>query len=148
MQSIKTIALFTLATIFGAGAALAQTHAVQATMPFDFTVGNRLLPPGTYKIVPVTDAVIEIQNNSNKKLAVLSQMSPDSTRSENGGNLVFDKFGDQYFLREVLGGPSALNVNLPSSKSEKRARTQEATVNNQIHALAVEPSQVFVPTSN
>ena len=146
MQRIKTIALFTLATIFGAGAALAQTNAVQATMPFDFTVGNKLLPPGTYKVVPVNDSVIEIQNN-NRQVAVLSQTSPDSTATANG-KLVFDKFGDQYFLREVLGGPFALNVSLPSSKSETRARTQEATVNNQIHALAVEPSQVFVPTSN
>lgn len=147
MQRIKTIALFTLATIFGAGAALAQTHAVQATMPFDFTVGNKLLPPGTYKILPVTDSVIEIQSNHNGQLAILSQTSPDSTATAND-KLVFEKFGDQYFLREVLGGPFALNVNLPSSKSEKKARTQEATVNNQIHALAVEPTQVFVPTSN
>ena len=145
MQRITTIALFTVSSILGAGIASAQTYAVQATMPFNFTVGNKVLPAGTYKIVPVGDDVVEIQSQD-KQVWTLSPTLPNSTLPENGGKLVFDKFGDQYFLREVLGG-SDLNVDLPSSKSEKRARTQETTVDNQTHALVAEPSQVFVATS-
>jgi hypothetical protein len=155
MQRITTIALFIVSSILGAGMASAQTYAVQATMPFNFTVANKVLPPGTYKIVPVTDGVVEIKSQD-KQVSTLSATSPDtgadsdwlpSTQPENGGKLVFDKFGDQYFLRQVLGGAfalNALNVDLPSSKSEKRARTQEITVNNQTHALVAEPRQVVV----
>lgn len=146
MKRITALALFTVSSILGAGMAMAQTHGVKATMPFDFTVGGKLLPPGTYKILAVNDDVIEIQNQE-KTVSILSQSSPDSTVSEDGGKLVFDKFGDQYFLREVLGGASALNVNLPSSKSERYVRTREATVNNQTHASAAEPTRVFVATT-
>ena len=46
MKRITAIALFAAASALGAGHALAQDHAVQATMPFDFTVGNKLLPQG------------------------------------------------------------------------------------------------------
>lgn len=146
MQRITALALFMVSSILGAGMASAQTHGVKATMPFDFTVGGKLLPPGTYKILAVTndtDDVIEIQNQD-KTVSILSQSSPDSSVSPNGGKLVFDKVGDQYFLREVLGGAFALNVDLPSSKSEKYARTREATVNNQTHASVALPTQVFV----
>jgi hypothetical protein len=152
MQRIITIALFAVSSILGASMASAQTYAVQATMPFNFTVANKVLPPGTYKIVLVADGVVEIQSQD-KQVSTLSATSPDtgadsdwlrSTQPENGGKLVFDKFGDQYFLRQVLGGAFAFNVDLLSSKSEKRARTQEITVNNQTHALVAEPSQVFV----
>jgi hypothetical protein len=143
MKRITALALFAVSSMVGAGMASAQTHGVKATMPFDFTVGSKLLPPGTYKILPVNDDVIEIQNQD-KTVSILSQSSPDSSVSENGGKLVFDKFGDQYFLREVLGGAYALNVNLPASKSEKYAHTREATVNNQTHASVAQPSRIFV----
>ena len=146
MKRITSLALFAFSSIIGGALASAQTHGVEATMPFDFTVGGKLLPPGTYKILSVTDGVVEIQNQD-KTVAILSQSSPDSSVSENGGQLVFDKFGDQYFLREVLGGPYALNVDLPSSKSERNVRTREVAVNNQTHASVVEPTQVFVATT-
>lgn len=146
MKRITSLALFAFSSILGGAVASAQTHGVEATMPFDFTVGGKLLPPGTYKILAATDDVVEIQNHD-KTVAILSQSSPDSSVSDNGGKLVFDKFGDQYFLREVLGGAYALNVDLPSSKSERNVRTREVTVNNQTHASAVEPTQVFVPTT-
>ena len=146
MKRITSLALFAFSSILGGTVASAQTHGVNATMPFDFTVGGKLLPPGTYKILAVNDDVVEIQNQD-KTVAILSQSSPDSSVSENGGKLVFDKLGDQYFLREVLGGPYALNVNLPSSKSERNVRTREVTVNNQTHASVVEPTQVFVATT-
>jgi hypothetical protein len=146
MKRITALSLFMVSSILGAGMASAQTHGVKATMPFDFTVGGKLLPPGTYKILFLNDDVIQIQSQD-KAVSVLSQSSPDSSVSPNGAKLVFDKFGDQYFLREVLGGAFALNVDLPSSKSERYVRTREATVNNQTHASAAEPTQVFVATT-
>jgi hypothetical protein len=44
--------LFTLAVFVTAGSALAQDRAVWATVPFDFTVADKLLPSGTYTITP------------------------------------------------------------------------------------------------
>ena len=130
MKRITAIALFTLASILGAGNALAQSDEVRATVPFDFTVGNKLLPAGNYSITSVSNDGIEIRNRE-KHVAVLALAFPDGNQSENGGKLVFDKYAGQYFLREILCESSdAMNVKLPSTKSEKRARMEEASIPN------------------
>lgn len=129
MKRITAFALFTLAGILSCGSALAQDHAVQATVPFDFTIGNKLLPPGTYTIAPVSDEVIAIQNRD-RQVSILSSTSPDSRQAGSRSVLVFDEYAGQYFLREVLSESAALNVDLPRSKSEERASRQEAAVHN------------------
>ncbi len=138
MKRITALAIFSAATALAAGNLFAQAHAVQATMPFEFTVGNKLLPSGTYTIIPVRDDVIEIQN-SDKKVFILSPTSPDSRQLPNGAALIFDKYQNRYFLREVLAGSFALNVELPKPKSEKKARTQET--------MALNQSQISIPAS-
>ncbi|MGC1360890.1 MAG: hypothetical protein WA419_13995 [Silvibacterium sp.] len=134
MKRITTIALFAIASVLGPGKALAQGHAVKVTVPFNFTVGKNLLPPGIYKILPVTDNVIEIRNQDSQ-VSILSQISPDSNLSKNGGELVFDKYDGQYFLREILVESAALSVNLPPTKAEQRARRQEAMLPNHIQLV-------------
>jgi hypothetical protein len=42
--------------------------------------------------------------------------------------LVFQKYGNQYFLSEVLGPSTSLNVAIPRSKREQSVRREEATL--------------------
>jgi len=137
MKRITAIALFIVAGFVSSSRAIAQDRSVRATVPFDFTVANKLLPSGTYTITPEASGVIMIQN-SDKHIAVLSQTSYDSHGSRKGGQLVFDRYGDQYFLSEILCQTAAMNVNVAPSKQEKRARTQQASLHN--------ASQVYVAT--
>lgn len=138
MKRITALSLFSAAVTLAAGNLFAQAHAVQATMPFDFIVGNKMLPSGTYSVIPVTDDVIAIQN-SDKKVVVLSEVSSDSRQLPDGAALIFDKYRNQYILREVLGGSFTLNVQLPGSKSERKDRTQETMAHNQ--------SQMSIPAN-
>ena len=50
MKRITAIALFAIANFALAGTSFAQSNGVRANVPFDFTVGNKLLPAGTYTI--------------------------------------------------------------------------------------------------
>jgi hypothetical protein len=134
MKRITAIALFTIATFVTAGRALAQDRAVQATVPFDFTVGDKLLPAGTYTIATASYDVIAIKNYD-RRVAILSTAIPNSKESKNGSKLVFDKYGDQYFLSEVLCPGTSMNVNLPTSKQEKRVRIQQAMLPNASQVL-------------
>lgn len=139
MKRIATLALFILASILGPGNALGQGSDVRAKIPFDFIVGNTTLPAGSYEITPVFTDAIAI-SNSEASHAVLSMVSADSTQSRSGAVLVFQKHGSSYFLCEILGGPSGkLNVALPESKLEKRARALELMASNQ--------SQISIPAS-
>jgi hypothetical protein len=46
--------------------------------------------------------------------------------STSGGKVTFTKYGNQYFLHEVLCSALSMNVALPKSRLEKQARIQEA----------------------
>lgn len=124
MKRITVAAFFTLASILGVGTAFAQSHEVQATVPFNFAVGSRVLPAGTYTLAPAMDGAIEIQNRE-AHIAVLAQGSNDS-RPSAGCALSFDRRAGQYFMRGILCNSAAMNVSLPSSKLEKRVRVEEA----------------------
>lgn len=134
MKRITSIALFALVSFVTIGFASAQERAVKANVPFDFTVGNKLVPAGTYTISAESYGVIEIQNRD-AHVALMSTTTPDGRQSKNGV-LVFTKYGDQYFLSEILCSEANMNMAVPPSKTEKRARQQEASIPN--------TSQVFL----
>ena len=50
MKRITAIALLAIANFALAGTSFAQSKGVRANVPFDFTVGKKLLPSGTYTI--------------------------------------------------------------------------------------------------
>src|ERR1700757_2976100 len=130
MRKITAIVLFAAASTLSLGNAFAQANALRVTMPFDFTIGSKLLPAGTYNVIQVRDNLIEIRG-VNKTISLLSSSYSDDTQPKNGAVLVFDKIGGDYFLRQVLGGSAgAVNVSLPLSASEERVRKREAFVQN------------------
>jgi hypothetical protein len=126
MKRITAVGFFTLASILGAGSAFAQVQSreVRATVPFDFTVGNKQLPAGTYAIARAKDGTIQIHNGKGNLVAM-------TLASENGSPLAgcvldFDKYVGQNFLHAVLCPSAAISINLPASKLETRARVEEA----------------------
>jgi hypothetical protein len=125
MNRIKAIALLAIANFAMAGTSFAQSNGVRATVPFDFTVGNKLLPAGTYIIKEQSNHMIVIQNHD-KPIAMLSLVNGDSNRSPNGGKLKFHRYGSQYFLSEILCDQANMNLQVPTSKTEKTTALQEA----------------------
>ena len=128
MKRSASIALFALVSFATVGFVSAQERAVKADVPFDFTVGNKLVPAGAYTISAVWDNVIEIQNRD-AHVALLSRTNPDDKQSKNG-KLVFTKYGDQYFLSEILCTSADMNMAVPASKAEQRAHDQQASLQN------------------
>jgi hypothetical protein len=129
MKRTTAIALIAMANFVLAGTSFAQSNGVRATVPFDFTVGTRLLPSGTYTIEKksMNENVIVIESHD-KPIAVLSLVNRDSNKSPNGGKLLFHKYGGQYFLSEILCDSEDMNVEIPPSKTEKRVQLQQATL--------------------
>lgn len=129
MKRITALALFAATGILGVGSALAQDSQLRATVPFNFTVANKQLPSGSYTILRVHNDLIAIRSQDGNH-SVLSTAYSDSSQFANSAKLVFHRFGDQYFLREVVGGSGVVSVNLPLTKSEERARSQQTLVLN------------------
>jgi hypothetical protein len=126
MKRITAVGFFTLASILGVGSAFAQVQSrqVQATVPFDFAVGNEQLPAGTYTIAQAMNGTIQIQNR--KTHVVVMTLAYENGSPSAGCVLDFDKYAGQNFLHAVLCQSAAICINLPASKLENSARVQEA----------------------
>jgi hypothetical protein len=127
MKRITAIALLAIANLALAGTSFAQSKGVKANIPFDFTVSNKLLPAGTYTVQTKSGGIIEVQNHD-KPISVFTLVDQDGAKSPNGGVLIFHKYGDQYFLSEILCDSEDMSVELHPSKTEKRVQLQQAMV--------------------
>jgi hypothetical protein len=126
MKRITTMLLFTLAVFAAVGNVSAQDHAVKASVPFHFTVGTKMLPPGSYTITSdIASPKVVVIRNGEQNIAILSSVYADGNDSKKNV-LVFNKYGDQYFLHEILCSSSGMNLELPASKLEKKVQHQEA----------------------
>ena len=129
MKSILTTALLTMSCLTAYTHASAQAP-TQAKVPFEFSVGQRVLPAGTYLIKEVASNLIEIENLEKGTTLHFSTYPSDCVNGKTN-MLVFSKHGDQYFLREVRGGSGEYAEDLRPSKLEKEIERQETARANQ-----------------
>jgi hypothetical protein len=124
MKRITALA-YLAATLISMGSACAHAQAPAFKVPFDFTVGNKALPAGTYQASYVGENAILIRSKDGRAGAMTTTVADDK-ESYGVGKLIFAKYGNQYFLHEVLCSDVSMNVEIPKSTREKRARIQEA----------------------
>jgi len=131
MKRTFATALLTAVSLMAPTGASAQNRQ-QATIPFDFTVGQRLLPAGTYVITHVGPSTITVRGWKGTELvsAITQIHSTDEVR-KNPDKLIFHKYGDQYFLSEVRGSVGESVGTVSTSKLEQRFQLQQGAVANQ-----------------
>jgi hypothetical protein len=127
MKRITALAFLTAALISmtSMGGARAHAQATEFKVPFDFAVGNQVFPAGTYQVsyYATKNAILIRSQDERFHAFTATHLADPSTRD---GEVVFTKYGNQYFLHEVLCSAVSMNVALPASRLEKRARVQEA----------------------
>jgi hypothetical protein len=105
----------------------AQTlhRTVVAQVPFEFMVGNKIIPAGECVVLTEGQNVVSIHNYSAKQGALSSAIRADENKS---GDTVmaFERRGGQYFLAEVRIEGSNLTYKLPESRAEAELRAQNA----------------------
>jgi hypothetical protein len=91
-------------TLITAGGALAQSNAVlKADIPFEFHVGAKTLPAGSYDVRPQFQSnVLFIRNIDTKAGAVILTNGVDAKEIPETGKLVFNRYENAYFLSEVF----------------------------------------------
>ena len=84
----------------------AQTTHLNVTVPFEFTVGDTTLPAGEYDIQstgPWGGKVLSICNRKANASAFVISASYETAKNSKRSELVFNRYGQQYFLAEVWG---------------------------------------------
>ena len=119
----STVFAFLTAALISMGSACAHAQAPGFKVPFDFTVGNQVFPAGSYQVSYYPTA-IQIRSQDDRFQAFATTLLADASTRD--GEVVFTKYGNQYFLHEVLCSALSMKVALPTSRLEKRVRVQEA----------------------
>jgi hypothetical protein len=125
MKRNIAIALVGLASLLTTGGAFAQNTA-QGYVPFAFSVSNTTVPAGHYRIAVNSAQSLIIRNLDEQKLAVFTPIASAAQAEAGSCKLVFHKYGDRYFLRQVLCPTNAISVDLPATRREKHAEQMEA----------------------
>ena len=82
------------------------------------------MPAGEYTISTPLRQIVEVRSADRTKTATIVS-SQSYNESGSGSKLVFDKYGDQYFLRHILcHSIASLNLDVPQGKAEKSARSR------------------------
>lgn len=106
----------------------AQTVVLKGKVPFDFHVGSVDMPAGEY-IVQQSGALVTVRNSDGKKLTAMYLSLPTpAPEARADGTMVFNRYGEDYFLTKVWIPNSKEGRALPTSKREKELISRMALV--------------------
>ena len=97
----------------------AQTVDLRANVPFDFRMGETLMPAGEY-VIHHSAGVLTVRAESGPPRAIFQLTLPASRQDgSTKGALVFNRYGDSYFLAKIWAPESRYGMALSTSKREK-----------------------------
>lgn len=102
-QILRSTAILGLFFMLAIASVNAQTSGrVEVNIPFDFSAGTAKLKAGSYQIKKVSNNALAVRSIDGKTTAIVnSPLTIDSRNYKGGERLVFNKYGDQYFLSQV-----------------------------------------------
>lgn len=123
-QMIRVLTMFGFLMSLTAATAFAQTKpAVKVNIPFQFSVANRTLPAGEYTLTERSGAgqAVIVRNNENHAVVFAMTRSASVKEEANKPMLVFRRYGNQYFLAQVVGGGGTDAQELIQTRAERQA---------------------------
>jgi hypothetical protein len=130
MKNAKWVVAVTLMVLSGMAAAqLIGSSRIVAQVPFEFVVANKIVPAGECEVQSATmDGKTLVIRNAGAKVGLLSASS--LTEGQEGAShyaLVFNRYGDRYFLSGIKIEGSKVTYRLQESKAEAELRAQNAS---------------------
>jgi len=104
---------------------------IRASIPFDFMVRGKTMPAGDYWIERVNDdpSGLILRNVNNKHDHIVFQTEPmQDRRIANHNVLVFNRYGADYFLSEVVTAGEQTGRELAPSHAERTLRRDRKSV--------------------
>src|ERR1043165_1128961 len=102
MKTFKFFTMLTLTLVIAAATAMAQTpEKITVHAPFEFTVADKTLPAGDYTIRPLSLSRLLSRSDDGREALIASTFPVQATESPRQARLVFERYGDRYFLSQV-----------------------------------------------
>jgi hypothetical protein len=109
-------------TIFASKASAQIDGDLDAEIPFQFHVGTRELPAGKYRIHldEASLRIMEITSADGSASALFQVQESDAKSAPARSELIFNKYGDNYFLSELYDEGNPSGSELIESRYEKQ----------------------------
>jgi len=107
-ESVRMLALaaataaVTLICVANPATVQAQSRQLKANIPFDFHVGARSFPAGIYTVRLIANSVIQVQDEAGKAWMTETSLPVWSDDRNPNSRLVFNRYGNDHFLAQVL----------------------------------------------
>ncbi|SRR6266851_1993417 len=131
------IALIFALTIYPAKAHAQIIGSIEANIPFPFHAGNAKLPPGKYVIHMLDNSdlkVMEISSADGSLSALFEVQDAEANSTPGKSELIFNKYGDRYFLAKLFDEGNANGSEVSKSTYEKKIG--QASAEAQTHVAA------------
>ena len=102
-----------------------SSSAVVANVPFDFMVNNKIIPAGECVVKSADGNILTINNFEARKSALVTSSHADASKA-GSTVMVFERYGNQYFLSEIRIEGADLSYKLPQSRAEVELRAHSA----------------------
>jgi len=116
-MSIKSLATASLTTLLVAVSAFAELP-LKATIPFDFTAYETRMQAGEYDVIFDRPGLVRLAREDRGATAIILTMAVQAKTTPTTGKLVFNKYGDSYFLSEIWSPGYDRGQLLPKSQRE------------------------------
>ncbi|HEX5736007.1 MAG TPA: hypothetical protein VF131_24480 [Blastocatellia bacterium] len=133
-QAYTLFATASLVLMLAAISVHAQSVRLMANIPFNFTVKNRTLPAGEYTVEPIQiggSQALRIQSRDGRITALVPAQFNRTGESRAKPKLIFNRFGDQYFMAQALGFEGDAIYTLPRSSTEEALARGESDLKQQ-----------------
>ena len=99
----------------------AQTTALKASVPFDFTIGGRTMPAGDYVLsTNGGSGVLQVWNAAKGIAPAFATINAGNGPSDgDGAFLKFNRYGGDYFLAGIWDRSALAGCSVPMSRTER-----------------------------
>jgi hypothetical protein len=96
------------------------TAVAEVNIPFAFQTTTQALPAGMYRVVVESNHLIRLQGTGSTGGFVLAH---DAIRyhASDRGSLVFDRYGDKYYLHQIWSAGSTAGLECAKGRAEKES---------------------------
>jgi hypothetical protein len=98
-------------------------YRITANIPFEFSIGDKKLPAGNYSIGRARqssdDTVLSVDDSRGHWKAIEASMSVQTLNATNKAQLIFHRYGDEYFLSQVWAAGALTGRRFPKSQHER-----------------------------
>jgi hypothetical protein len=129
VKYVRPVLLMMLTTMpLWASSRLGTYTSVVAQVPFEFVVGDKVIPAGECIVQSANTANETIWiRNADAKVGTFSPASTYETRTAGGGSaLIFRKYGNRYFLSGIRLDGVRTVYEVPQGRAEAELKAQKA----------------------